>query len=50
MKTYTVTLGPIGGGLNIQVQVTTSGPLHTARKIAENQNPGYCSLSVIEIK
>jgi len=49
MKTYLVTLAKRGGGWNIQTQVTTSSPIQIARQIAENQNPGYYSISVRQI-
>jgi hypothetical protein len=48
MKTYEVTLAKKGGGLNIKTTVTCWQ--NDARKIAENQNPGYTAIAVKEIR
>jgi len=44
MNKFEVTLSKIGGGNTIKTQVTCHQ--NDARKIAENQNPGYRALSV----
>jgi hypothetical protein len=49
MKTFLVTLAKRGGGFNIQTQITTSATMSIARQIAENQNPGYYSISVRQV-
>lgn len=49
MKTYLVILAKLGGGLNIQTQITTTATMSIARQIAENQNPGYKSISIRQV-
>lgn len=49
MKTYLITLAKRGGGMQIQTQVTTTATMSAARQIAENQNPGYYSISVKQV-
>tara|TARA_Y100000389_G_scaffold59966_1_gene56062 strand:+ start:218 stop:370 length:153 start_codon:yes stop_codon:yes gene_type:complete len=50
MKTYIVKLKQKGGGgLEIQTQITSSSTMSSIRQIAENQNPGYFSISVKQV-
>ena len=47
MQKFEVTLSKIGGGSTIKTQVTCHQ--NDARRIAENQNPGFKALAVKQI-
>jgi hypothetical protein len=47
MNKFEVTLTKVGGGSTIKTQVTCHQ--NDARKIAENQNPGYRAMAVKQL-